>query len=147
VRAAYTISGTITRLGQPKPGIEVRLEDDSGSAPPKTITDGNRHYSFSGVLAGFDYRIRPVGANYVMQPQTQDFTRLDGNKTADFVALSVNTLLFSKTTFAIVEGTPHLIVTVVRGGNASGVGPITVQYTTTDGTATAGLDYSGSHRR
>lgn len=143
VRAAYTISGTITRLGQPKPGIEVRLEDGSGSAPPTTITDGNGHYSFSNVLAGLNYVIRPVGANYLMQPQTQDFTRLDGNKTADFVALSVNTLLFSKATFGIVEGTPNLTVTVVRGGNATGVGPITVQYTTADGTATAGLDYAG----
>jgi hypothetical protein len=144
VRATYTISGTITRLGQPKPGIEVRLEDGSGSAsPPTRITDENGHYSFSGVIAGFNYVVRPVGANYLMEPQTRDFTSLNGNKTADFVALSVNQLLFSKATFAIVEGTPNLVVTVVRGGNASGVGPITVQYTTADGTATAGLDYSG----
>jgi hypothetical protein len=144
VRATYTISGTITRLGQPKPGIEVRLEDGSGSAsPPTRITDENGHYSFSGVIAGFNYVVRPVGANYLMEPQTRDFTSLNGNKTADFVALSVNQLLFSKATFAIVEGTPNLVVTVVRGGNATGVGPITVQYTTADGTATAGLDYSG----
>ncbi|HKU74603.1 MAG TPA: carboxypeptidase regulatory-like domain-containing protein, partial [Pyrinomonadaceae bacterium] len=144
VRATYTISGTITRLGQPKPGIEVRLENGSGSAPPTRITDENGRYSFSNVLAGVDYVVRPVGANYLMDPQTRDFNRLDGNKTADFVALSVNQLLFSKATFAIVEGTPNLIVTVVRGGNATGVGPITVQYTTADGTATAGLDYSGT---
>jgi hypothetical protein len=143
VRATYTISGTITRLGQPKPGIEVRLEDGSGSAPLTRITDENGRYSFSNVLAGVDYVVRPVGANYLMEPQTRDFIRLDGNKTADFVALSVNQLLFSKATFAIVEGTPNLLVTVLRGGNATGVGPITVKYTTADGTATAGLDYSG----
>jgi Tol biopolymer transport system component len=143
VRATYTISGTITRLGQPKPGIEVRLEDNSGFTPPTRITDGNGRYSFSGVLAGFDYRVRPVGANYLMQPQTHDFTPLNGNKTADFVALSVNHLVFSKATFAIVEGTPNLVVTVLRGGNATGVGPITVQYTTADGSAMAALDYAG----
>ena len=143
VRATYTISGTITRLGQPKPGIEVRLEDGSGFAPPTRITDQNGHYSFSDVLAGVNYFVRPVGANYLMQPQTRDFTSLDGNKTADFVALSVNQLLFTKATYATVEGALNLVVTVVRGGNATGVGPITVQYTTVDGTATAGLDYSG----
>lgn len=143
VRATYTISGTITRLGQPKPGIEVRLEDNSGFAPPTTFTDANGRYSFTGIKAGIDYRVRPVGANYLMQPQTRDFTPLDGNKTADFVALSVNHLLFSRATFAVVEGTPSLVVTVLRGGNATGVGPITVQYSTTDGTATAGLDYGG----
>jgi len=94
------------------------------------------------VIAGFNYVVRPVGANYLMQPQTRDFTSLNGDKTADFIALSVNQLLFTKATYAIVEGTPNLTVTVVRGGNATGVGPITVQYTTVDGTATAGSDYS-----
>jgi len=96
----------------------------------------------SVVIAGFNYVVRPVGANYLMQPQTRDFTSLNGDKTADFIALSVNQLLFTKATYAIVEGTPNLTVTVVRGGNATGVGPITVQYTTVDGTATAGSDYS-----
>ena len=33
-------------------------------------------------------------------------------------------------------------VTVLRGGNATGVGPITVDYAVTDGTAKAGVDYT-----
>lgn len=143
VRATYTISGTITRLGSPKPGITVQLQDTTGNTPPTTTTDGNGQYSFTGVPAGRQYFVRPVGANYIFQPQTRDFNPLDGNKTADFVANSVNHLLFSRATFTVVEGTPNVQVTVLRGGNATGVGPITVQYETSDVTATTPVDYAG----
>jgi Tol biopolymer transport system component len=142
VRATYSISGRITRLGNPKPGITVRLEDTSGSTPPTTITDVNGQYSFAGVRAGGTYFVRPVGANYLMQPQTRDFSPLDGNKTADFVALSANHLILSNASFTVGEGRCTLQVTVFRGGNAAGVGPITVDYATTNGTATAGSDYT-----
>jgi Tol biopolymer transport system component len=142
VRAKYSISGTITRLGLPKPGIEVRLSDTSGFEPKKTTTDANGQYSFTGVNAGVQYTVRPVGGNYRFQPQTADYASLDGNKTADFIALSVNNLLFSRSTLTVAEGTSSLQLTVLRGGNDSGVGPITVDYATTDGTATAGTDYT-----
>ena len=137
----YTISGTITRLGAPKPGITVQLSDNTGFAPVTTTTDANGQYSFTDVKAGGPYTVRPVAANYVMQPQTRDFI-LDGNKTADFVANSANHILFSNVSFAVIEGTPSLQVHVNRGGNCCGVGPITVQYATADGTAKAGSDYS-----
>jgi len=42
----------------------------------------------------------------------------------------------------VVEGTPSLQIRVFRGGNDSGVGPITIDYATADGTAKAGLDYT-----
>ena len=142
VRATYSISGIITRLGNPKPGITVRLEDTSGFTPPEAITDANGHYSFTGVRAGGTYFVRPVGANYVFQPQTRDFSSLDGNKTADFVALSANHLLFTDRYIFAGEGQCSLLLTVVRGGNAQGVGSVTVHYATSDGTATAGSDYT-----
>jgi Tol biopolymer transport system component len=142
VRATYSISGTITRLGNPKPGITVRLEDTGGSTPPQTTTDANGQYSFTGVLAGSTYFVRPVAANYLFQPQTHDFSSLDGNQTADFVALSANHLLFTNRYIFVGEGQCSLLLTVVRGGNAQGVGPITVHYATSDGTATAGSDYT-----
>jgi hypothetical protein len=94
------------------------------------------------VRAGGQYFVRPVAANYLFQPQTRDFNPLDSNKTADFIALSVNHLLFSNPSFTIGEGECNAQVTVVRGGNAQGVGPITVDYSTSDGTATAGSDYT-----
>jgi hypothetical protein len=142
VIARYTISGTITRLGLPKPGITVQLDDTSGSQPPTTTTDPNGQYAFTNVMAGRRYIVRPVAANYIFQPQTRDFAPLDGNKTADFVARSANNIGFSRATFTVVEGTPSLQISVFRGGNASGVGPITVDYATADGTAKAGLDYT-----
>jgi Tol biopolymer transport system component len=142
VRATYTISGRITRLGNPKPGITVALADTSGNTPPTTTTDANGQYSFTGVRAGGTYFVRPAAANYLMQPQTHDFTSLDGNKTADFVALSANHLGLGNASPNVGEGGCSLQVTVFRGGNAGGVGPITVDYATVDGTATAGSDYT-----
>ena len=142
VIARYTISGTITRLGLPKSGITVQLADTSGNQPPTTTTDSNGQYAFTNVMAGRRYIVRPVAANYIFQPQTSDFPPLDGNKTADFVARSANNIGFSTATFTVVEGTPSLQIGVFRGGNATGVGPITVDYATADGSAKAGLDYT-----
>lgn len=142
VRATYTINGTITRLGSPKSGIKVELSDSTGNAPLTTTTDANGQYSFTNVNAGCRCTVRPVAANYLMSPQTYDYNTLDGNKTADFVALSANHLLFTNASVSVIEGTPTLQVIVARGGNAAGVGLITVDYATADGTAKAGLDYT-----
>jgi hypothetical protein len=141
VRATYTISGRLTRLGNPLPAITVGLSDTTGNPPLTIKSDANGQYSFTGVSAGGQYSVRPVGANYLFDPQTRDFNPLDGNKTADFVALSANHLILSGGNFTIGEGGCNLQVTVFRGGNAEGVGPITVDYATSDGTAKAGLDY------
>ena len=140
VLAKYNISGTITRLGSPKQGITVELRDNTGFAPPTTVTDANGQYAFNNVNAG-NYSVRPVGANYLFNPQTADFL-LDSNKIADFIALSTNHLLFTQATRTVVEGVTSVQLTVARGGNCCGVGPITVKYATEDGTAKAGEDYT-----
>lgn len=142
VRATYTISGRITRLGNPKPGIRVELSDSTGNPPLATTTDADGRYSFTDVRAGGSYIVRPVAANHLFDPQTRDFNSLDGNKTANFVALSANHLLFTTRYVFAGEGQCNLILTVARGGNAQGVGPITVHYATSDVTATAGSDYT-----
>jgi hypothetical protein len=94
------------------------------------------------VVAGVNYEIRPTAANYLFDPQTRGFNQLDRNKSADFIALSTNHLLFTTRYVFVGEGQCSLLLTVVRGGNAQGVGPITVRYATADGTATAGSDYT-----
>ncbi len=53
---------------------------------------------------------------------------------------TAGTLAFSSTTYTGTEGGPAVVITVVRsGGAASGV---TVQYATSNGSATAGSDYT-----
>lgn len=140
VIATYTISGTVTRLGLPKPGITVRLSDTTGFAPRTTITDANGHYEFTSVAAGGPYVVEPFEANYLAN--SKGIPALDGNKIIDFELRSANNIGLSRATFTVVEGVPSLQVSVFRGGNASGVGPITVDYATADGTAKAGLDYT-----
>lgn len=140
VIATYTISGTITRKGIPKAGFTVWLRDTSGNAPLTTLTDANGHYAFTNVVAGRSYSVEPVGANYLAD--SKGFAALDSNKTADFELRSANNIGLSAASFTVVEGMPSLQVSVFRGGNAAGVGPITVDYATANGTATAGLDYT-----
>ena len=139
VIATYTISGTVTRLGLPKAGFTVWLREP-GDAPLTTTTDANGHYAFTNVVAGRSYSVQPIGANYATQGK--DFPALDGNKIADFALVSANNLLFDRAAFSVVEGRPSVQIRVLRGGNAAGVGPITVDYATVNGTATAGLDYT-----
>lgn len=139
VRATYTISGTVRRLGLPKQGITVRLRDGSGSAPPTTITDANGHYEFTNVIAGRPYSVEPFGANYLAD--SKGIAALDGNKILDFDLRSANNIGFSNPILTVVEGSSFHI-SVFRGGNAGDVGPITINYATVDGTAKAGVDYT-----
>ena len=140
VIATYTISGTVTRNGLPKSGITLQLRDTSGFTPPSTTTDANGHYAFTNVVAGRSYSVDVASANYLFD--SKGFPPLDGDKIADFELRSANNILLSGATFTVVEGRPNLQVSVFRGGNDSGVGPITVDYATADGTAKAGLDYT-----
>jgi Calx-beta domain-containing protein/carboxypeptidase family protein/WD40 repeat protein len=140
VIATYTISGTVTRLGLPKGGVTLQLRDTTGFEPLSTTSDANGHYAFTNVVAGRAYSVELASANYLSG--SKGFPALDGNKTADFELRSANNMGLSRSTITVVEGVPSLQVSVLRGGNASGVGPITVDYTTADGTAKAGLDYT-----
>jgi Tol biopolymer transport system component len=141
VIAKYTISGTTYRLGLPKPGITVRLRDTSGNEPLSTTTDANGHYAFTNVVAGRSYSVELASANYLAD--SKGFPPLDGNKIADFELRSANNIGFSITAFTVIEGS-SLQISVFRGGNAGGVGPITVDYATADGSAKAGLDYTAA---
>jgi len=140
VIATYTISGTVTRKGIPKAGITLQLRDTTGNQPPSTTTDANGHYAFTNVVAGRSYSVDLASANHLAD--SKGFPALDSNKTADFELRSANNIGLSAASFTVVEGMPSLQVSVFRGGNAAGVGPITVDYATANGTATAGLDYT-----
>src|SRR6266516_1952285 len=142
-RATYSISGTITRLGNPFPGVTLTLTNNGSAGSQKTTTtDANGNYSFPGETAGSLLLVSPSKPNYYFNPSNFGYVTLDGNKTANFVALSANNLLFTNSGFRIGEDRCSVQLTVARGGNALGVGPITVDYATSDGTAIAGSDYT-----
>lgn len=118
----------------------MRLRDTSGSQPAATTTDENGHYAFTNVVAGRSYSVEHAAGNYLAD--SKGFPALDGNKIADFDLKSANNIGLSNPTVTVVEGRPSLQIGVFRGGNCCGVGPITVNYATADGTAKAGLDYT-----
>lgn len=143
VPARYTISGRTTRLGNSFPGVTVTL--NVGFTNVTTISDANGNYSFPNLTAGLTYRLSAFkSGNYFFFPPNIQFDRLGENKTADFVGNSANNLLLDTSGFRFGEGPCVVVLTVFRGGNAAGVGPITVDYATSDVTATAGEDYTAT---
>lgn len=140
VIATYSISGTVRRRGLPKPGITMRLSDASGFPPKTTTTDANGHYEFPNLVAGRSYVVQPSDGNYLADDK--GVPTLDSDKIVDFDLKSANNILLERADFKVVEGVPSLQVFVHRGGNCCGVGPITIDYATADGTAKAGLDYT-----
>ena len=138
--AKYKISGTVRRLGIPKPGITMRLRDvTSGNQPLTTVTNATGQYEFANLTAGRSYSVEPSSGLYLSD--SKGFAALDGNKIADFDLKSANNLVFNTTAVTIFEGATNLQITVLRGGGGN-IGPVTVDYATVDGTAKAGLDYT-----
>nr|WP_290668597.1 Calx-beta domain-containing protein [Ardenticatena sp.] len=114
-----TFIGTGTVTGNPNLDSNQRLQ--SGSA---AIDAGVN----SGVTLDIDGGVRPSGAGYDIGAD-------------EYAASSPGTLRFSQATYAVDEGNT-LQVTVERVNGTSGT--VSVQYSTSDGTATAGSDYTAA---
>jgi hypothetical protein len=72
---------------------------------------------------------------FVATPPSFTFNNLSPNQNRANLGLS-------QATFRVIEGTPTLQINVLRGGDATGVGTITVDYATSNGTAQGGQDYT-----
>jgi len=112
-----TFSGSGTVTGDPKLDGNQRLQ--AGSAAIDAGVD-------SGVTLDLDGGVRPSGAGYDIGAD-------------EYAAASPGSLRFSQATYAVTEG-ENLVVTVERVGGTSGT--VSVQYASSDGTATAGSDYT-----
>ncbi len=146
---------TLVRLGDPNVSFSVTLNTSDGSA-----------------TAGSDYQATRTTVtfaagetNRVVSVAILDDALAEGNETVNLTLSSPSagvglgpilsgtlTILdndtgfsFSSATYATNEGTLDLIITVRRLGSVAGVA--SVDYLTTDGTATAGLDYLTSTGR
>ncbi|MBV9470416.1 MAG: hypothetical protein JOZ57_14355, partial [Abitibacteriaceae bacterium] len=101
-------------------------------------TDNNGDASFSNVSLTF-----PTGAGRFITATATD----PANDTSEFSqalqAVSRGTLSFSTPTYSVNEGSGTATITVNRVGGADGA--VSVDYTTSNGTATAGQDYTASN--
>jgi hypothetical protein len=81
-RPSFEISGRLqTGNGRPLPRYSVVLE---GVPHKSTITDGEGHYRFRGVLPGRDYRVIPWTDGLTFSPESHSIEQLAANQTVDF---------------------------------------------------------------
>ena len=116
---APTFNTTGTVSGNPKLNANQRLQ--AGSA---AIDAGVN----SGVHLDLDGGVRPGGAGYDIGAD-------------EYKATAPGSLRFSQATYAVAEGA-RIRITVERVGGSAG--SVSVRYATSDGTATAGNDYTAA---
>jgi len=148
----------IVSLSRPAPG-PVSVQWTTQSLPPTTsATPGSDYTTASGVLsfaAGESRKLINVGilGDAISEPNETFLVALSGATGASIArATAVGTILnddgptISVTDSATFEGTgpgtSNLVFTVITSQTSAS--PITVTYSTTDGTATAGLDYTAA---
>ena len=121
------LSGTNSRLLSWDTGDRILLNNlPDGTPHPDGITD------FSSVVAG-----RPL------QSLEKDVIGLDKEiAIVTSVAPAAGSLQFSAPSFSVAESGSSVPITVVRTGGSAGA--VSVDYATSDGSATAGSDYTAS---
>lgn len=86
----YTISGQLTDYtGAPAANTSVGLY---GSQTKTIVTDAAGNYSFTGLLAGGNYRVAPSSAGYILNPTNSLFRRLSADQKADFTVIPLYSL-------------------------------------------------------
>ncbi|MCK9640836.1 MAG: right-handed parallel beta-helix repeat-containing protein [Prolixibacteraceae bacterium] len=114
-----TITNTRTEVGAGVGGIYIRnATEDRSAATTNTIT-GN-------TVTGHSQNMRTGDASNIVHPNT------------------VGTISLSAATYSVAENVTNktATVTVTRTGSGPGYGAATVKYATSNGTATAGSDYT-----
>jgi inhibitor of cysteine peptidase len=137
----YRIGGRVTENGSGLGGVTVALAG-SQSASMMTAADGS--YSFT-VAAEGDYTVTAVKTHYAFAPQSQTFTNLDVDKTANFAATHKEVIEFEAAALSVGEGGGTLEVAVTRTGDTSE--EVSAVYEVESGTAVRGSDVVGSTGR
>jgi Tol biopolymer transport system component len=133
-------SGRVTRFGTGAGMAGVIVNVFTGtSSSPSTTTDANGYYSITGATGGG--LLIPSKTNYYFDPSSVSINTCEMSD-VNFSGHSANNLLLNDSSYTVEEDGGSIQISVARGGNATGVGPITVDYATRDGSATAGSDYA-----
>ena len=138
--ALPSISGRVTdsRTTTGLAGATVTL---SGAQSATTQTDGSGNYIFPNLTAAPNYVVTPSKANFKFNPVSTSVNNLVGIQTANFVG-TPTTFQFTSQDYVVNEDAGSIQISVRRGGDLSGVS--TVDYATSDGTASARTDYTSA---
>jgi uncharacterized repeat protein (TIGR01451 family) len=151
-QTSYVIRGrTVDALtGQGISGIQVSLARDFG-AVTSTFTDGDGNFTFGERQAGHEYAVSVTfNQTYLFDPKVDApnpfgqivIPSLTTEANLTFIGTRHNTVQFSSTASSVGEGAGQAVLTVTRTGETSL--PATVNYSTTDGTASEKSDYTAA---
>ncbi|HMQ05498.1 MAG TPA: choice-of-anchor Q domain-containing protein [Pyrinomonadaceae bacterium] len=133
-RRTYSISGSV---GTPNRTVTL---SSGGSVVSTTVSDANGNYGFTDVQAGRDYVVTPQSdAVFSFTPTSGSVTNLQSDQILNFTPmafLSINDVSIAEP----ASGSATVAFTVTL--SAAAAQPVTVDVSTSDGTATSPDDYS-----
>jgi hypothetical protein len=117
----------------------------SGAQTRVTETDSEGNFGFPNLAAGGDYTVVASDAGFMFSPQNENFFSLDEDKAVLFTATQAPAAPASAVGFAsladsVSEGSGSIEVAIVRLGSDADI--VTVDYDTTDVTASQATDYT-----
>ncbi|HET6891967.1 MAG TPA: Calx-beta domain-containing protein, partial [Pyrinomonadaceae bacterium] len=151
----FDLGSFVAKFGEPLTNIfriSGRLTDNNGAGLNRALvrlsgplegfqwTDFNGNFSFGNLPAGASYTITPLNQRFNFNVPSQTFDNLNSNQTADFVGTARNLFFFPASNGRVVEGVAAVSITVNRTGDSSVAA--TVDYATSDGTASGRSDYA-----
>ena len=136
----YTLRGTVSLpTGVPPPTFTVEL---SGGQTATTTTNPDGSFAFTGLPFCTDFIVTPIPTgNYTFSPTSVNFPASSQNNpnAQPFFSAIPPLIGFSVFGVSVVEGNTTLLFSVTRNNTSSAA---SVDYQTTDGTASERTDYS-----
>lgn len=141
-----SISGrVIDTSGNPLPNVMIAM---SGQVSGNMITGSDGRFGFTDTVPGEPHSITAMRSGYTINPSIFNITSLANNRELIFIGTTGppsggagGTLLFENLTYNKSENGNSVTATVSRTGIVSSQTPITVDWATSNGTATAGQDF------
>jgi len=137
----YTISGKATLNNVGLGGVTITLNGPVGFVPRTFLTLSDGTYSFANVPAASDYTVVAAKENYSFNPSSVPVNNLSADHSdVNFPATAdPKTIQFSAANYNVGEGDGTVTINVTRSGDTSGAA--TVDFATSDGSATQDKDY------
>ncbi len=141
-----TIGGKVTdTAGNPLPNVMVAM---SGQVSGNVITGADGRFGFTDTVPGEPHSVTAMRSGYTINPSIFNIASLANNRELIFVATAGpptggagGTLLFQNLSYNRSENGNTITATVARTGILSSQTPVTVDWSTSNGTATSGSDY------
>jgi hypothetical protein len=143
----YSISGKVVDIsGNPISTVMIAL---SGQVSANVLTGPDGRFVFLDTIAGEPHSVSASRSGYTINPSLFNIANLNNNRELIFTGAvgsptggSGSTLSFENLSYNKAENGGTVTATVKRTGTITDPNPVTVDFTTADGTAIAGQDFA-----